>query len=239
MAAQEYYRSASNGCSDLEPAFTITGYSEGAYSGICGALALRELGVEILNLYSGGGPFSPEIGVGWIYELYMPDSAPLDNITAILGRAVGPYYGYAYSNENPFLANTGTDQYMLTEEYRTGDITNNALLWFKSPVPLGAGYIGLAPIDPTQTWNDDLRAIYEMALNASEYEGCNFANNVTDKICEAFRQSDLRDDLGTLASLGAFELFFIPVLFYVPINEKRRYTLSQHIRFVFVLYISR
>jgi hypothetical protein len=201
LATREYIRSESNGCSDLEPVVTVSGYSEGGYAAIAGALALKRIGVSILGLYPGGSPLQPTEQIGFSYETFAPGAPALGVETTFLFKLLIPFFAYSYSFENPLLANTGSGQIVLADEWAQGDLTTNALLWFKSPGQIGYGYLPFVPETVTDMYNPDLTAVYEEARNSGFTDGCtNFTSATTDKLCEAILEGSLMDELGTLVN---------------------------------------
>lgn len=65
LATQKFIESSSRGCTNLDNVATVSGYSEGGYAAVVGALALQQLGVRILSLHPGGGPYNVDIEVGF------------------------------------------------------------------------------------------------------------------------------------------------------------------------------
>ena len=65
LAAQQYISNVTNGCTMLDNVATVTGFSEGGYSCIPGALAMEQNGVKILSLHPGGGPLEPNLEAGF------------------------------------------------------------------------------------------------------------------------------------------------------------------------------
>ena len=66
LATRSYLTKASAGCSYLDGVSTLTGFSEGGYSSIVGALTLEALGVRILSVQSGGGPLNLDLNTGYL-----------------------------------------------------------------------------------------------------------------------------------------------------------------------------
>jgi hypothetical protein len=196
LATNEYIKSETNGCSELEPVATVTGWSEGGYAAVPGALALKQIGVDILGLYTGGAPFSAKKQVNYAYERFAPGAQPPVDLNLLLWKLVLPYFGYSMSVENPLLNNTGSGQYLLADEYMQGDLTTNALLWVSTPAQLGLGYVGFVPDNVTDVWNPNLRAIYDEARIFGVADGCTgYVSDTTDKLCEAILQTDVMDEL--------------------------------------------
>jgi hypothetical protein len=66
LAAQNYIKSVSEGCTMLDNVATVTGYSEGGYAAVLGALALEQNGVRILSAHPGGSPFNLDVETGFV-----------------------------------------------------------------------------------------------------------------------------------------------------------------------------
>jgi hypothetical protein len=196
LATNEYIKSERNGCSELEPVATVTGWSEGGYAAVPGALALQQIGVRILGLYTGGAPFSSTKQIKFAYETFAPGAPPLTQLNLLLWKLIIPIFGFSMSVENPLLPNTGSGQHLLADEHMQGDITTNALLWVATPAQLGLGYVAFVPDNATDVWNPNLRAIYDEARIFNVSDGCTgYVSNTTDKLCEAILQTSVMDEL--------------------------------------------
>jgi hypothetical protein len=64
LAAKRFISNESNGCTELDDVGTVTGYSEGGYSSVVGALALEQNGVDILSVHAGGTPWDLDTHTG-------------------------------------------------------------------------------------------------------------------------------------------------------------------------------
>jgi hypothetical protein len=180
---------------------TVSGYSEGGYAAIPGALALKQIGVSILGLYPGGAPLQPTEQIGFTFATFAPGAPALSDETTLLFKLAVPFTAYSHSFENPLLANTGSGQILLADEWAQGDLTTNALSWFKSPGQIGYGFLRYVPENVTDMLNPDLSAVYEEARNFGFTDGCtNFVSDATDKLCEAILKASLINELGTLVN---------------------------------------
>ena len=56
---------STNGCTVLSPQATLGGYSEGGFAAFAGALALKEIGVNIINVPIGAPPLDLNFNIGW------------------------------------------------------------------------------------------------------------------------------------------------------------------------------
>jgi hypothetical protein len=65
IAAKRYISNSSQGCTVLDDVATLSGYSEGGYASVVGAMALEQIGVQILSLRPGGAPYEPDIQAGF------------------------------------------------------------------------------------------------------------------------------------------------------------------------------
>ena len=197
LATREYIRTATSGCNDLAPIVSVGGYSEGGYSTIPGALGLQSMGIEITGAYPGGAVFQPGIQTAFFMDLLAPGATTDPELLGFVGT-LGTWYAYSLSNEFPFFANTGSDQYLLSDLYRTGDdITTNALLWYKSPAQLGWGVLSLLPYDDLlSTINPDLIALYDQARVMGIDDACaELSSPETDKLCEAINEQSMIPEL--------------------------------------------
>jgi hypothetical protein len=111
-----------------------------------------------------------------------------------------PLLAFAYSSENPGLANSGTEQLLLAPEWRvSGDFDSNIISWLDTPDFLTSEEIGLRvfainPINPTEILNADYLDLVRQARAANVSFACNsefVLENVTDKLCEAINSGSL------------------------------------------------
>jgi hypothetical protein len=108
-----------------------------------------------------------------------------------------PLSAFAFSSENPGLANSGTEQLALAPEWRvTGDFDRDVISWFESPAPLTTEEIGLRmlSINVTDILNADYLDLVRQARAADVSFACDsefVLENVTDKLCEAINGASL------------------------------------------------
>jgi hypothetical protein len=108
-----------------------------------------------------------------------------------------PYSAFAFSSENPGLANSGTDQLALAPEWRVpGDFDSHIISWLESPGNLTGDEIALRmmAINPTDVVNADYLDLVRQARAANVSFACQsefVLENVTDKLCEAIRSVSL------------------------------------------------
>ena len=143
LATKSFVESEFGGCTVLEDVATVTGFSEGGYASVVGALALRDLGVEIKSLRAGGVPFRPETQFAETFQT-IASGTGTEQFNQVVPGFV-PLSAYAFSNDSPLQANAGTDQTMASPDFLSGDIATDLRLWFNTPQPLGIGFVGLLP----------------------------------------------------------------------------------------------
>jgi hypothetical protein len=108
-----------------------------------------------------------------------------------------PFIAYAFSVENPGLANTGTDQQALAPEWRNAtNFDRDIISWFESPGLLTSREVAqrMLPIDVTSVFNADYLALLRQARAAGVSFACDsefVVVNVTDKLCEAVNSVSL------------------------------------------------
>ena len=177
--------------SALADSAAILGYSEGGYAAVALAEGLYNMGVDILKVEAGAGP-------------YRMGSAALLEGQRLVNEGVFPlevreYFalvGAAYSSTYPELANFEEGQDMLASDARDAIvelITNSAS---KAEVQ------ALIPTDdPTSVFSPQLVAFSQNALVDGDSDPCNNADRViqgvNDKICEALQDNDLTELLET------------------------------------------
>lgn len=111
--AQTLVSEWSYGCSALGNAAIVTGYSEGGYSSVVVAEALRRnAGVEIIRVQSGAGPYkvASEAMLG-IAQGIDADKFPIEQ-----GSAIFALLGVSYSSTYPNLANYNSKQLVLAND---------------------------------------------------------------------------------------------------------------------------
>ncbi len=177
--------------SALADSAAILGYSEGGYAAVALAEGLYNMGVDILKVEAGAGPYR------------MGSAALLDGQRlvdeGIFPLEVREYFalvGAAYSSTYPELANFEQGQDLLASDVRDEIvelITNSAS---KDEIQ------ALIPADdPTSVFSPQLVAFTQNALADGDSDPCNNAGRViegvNDKICEALQDNDLTELLET------------------------------------------
>lgn len=201
LATQEFVRTVSNGCTVLEAAASVAGYSEGGTATIPVALALRALDVNVVGAYVGGGVYSPTINLAKAFEIFDEESPELDPTTLFLWKLLLPMFGYSYSIENSFLSHTGSGQIFLSKNYSQGGVETNVYEWFNPSGQLSNvfAFTEFVPDDVADVLNPDLRSIYDEARALGEVDACSgFVSATTDKLCETILDADLIDDMTNL-----------------------------------------
>jgi hypothetical protein len=108
-----------------------------------------------------------------------------------------PFHAFAFSNESPGFANSGTQQLALAPEWRVlDDFDSNIISWLESPGNLTGDEIALRmmAINPTDVVNADYLDLVRQARAANVSFACKsdfVLENVTDKLCEAIRSVSL------------------------------------------------
>jgi hypothetical protein len=108
-----------------------------------------------------------------------------------------PYSAFAFTSENPGLANTGTEQSALAPEWTVpSDFDSNIISWLESPGNLTGDEVTLRmmAINPTDIVNADYLDLVRQARAANVSFACNsefVLENVTDKLCEAINSASL------------------------------------------------
>lgn len=201
LATQEFVRTVSNGCTVLEAAASVSGYSEGGTATIPVALALRQLEVRVVGAYVGGAAYTPTLLFSSVFEKFAEDAPDLESTDLFLWKLFLPMVAYSHSIENSFLENTGSGQILLSQNYSQGGVETNIYDWFDPPAELTVSYAftQFVPDNVVDVMNQDLKAIYDEARAAGVADACsNFVSNTTDKLCETILSADLVDDMTNL-----------------------------------------
>jgi hypothetical protein len=201
LATQEFVRKTSNGCTVLEAAVSVSGYSEGGTATIPVALALRQLNVRVVGAYVGGAVYTPTIQFSHAFGTFADDAPELDPSDLYSWKVFLPMTAYSHSIENSFLENTGSGQILLSQNYSQGEVETNVYDWFNPPGQLTVSYAFtlLVPDNAVDVMNQDLKAIYDEARAVGEVDACSrFASETTDKLCESILSGDLVDHMTNL-----------------------------------------
>ena len=154
LATQSFIMSEFGGCTVLEDVATVTGYSEGGYAGVPGALALKYLGVDVRSLQIGGVPFVPETVITDIVRVITSRSTQ-STCACSTADMLAPLMAYAYSNDFPFRANAGTDQTLASPEFLVAgdDASTDLRQWFSTPQPESSKLFDYIPSNTTELIN--------------------------------------------------------------------------------------
>jgi hypothetical protein len=101
----------STGCTILSSQTSASGYSEGGVAAFVGALALEGLGLEILNVDTGGAPFRPSYQYAYAIDQMDKGTAPFVLKTLF---AMGTTF---FSSKIPDLPNTNMGQNILNDQW--------------------------------------------------------------------------------------------------------------------------
>jgi hypothetical protein len=109
-----------------------------------------------------------------------------------------PFSAFAFSSENPGLANSGTDQLALAPEWRVpSDFDSNIISWLENPGVLTSDEVAsrMMPIDVPDIFNADYLDLVRQAraanVTSSACDSEFVLENVTDKLCEAIKSVSL------------------------------------------------
>jgi hypothetical protein len=198
LATQKYVANSTAGCSELENVATVAGYSEGGYAVLPGSVALQQLGVTIYGAYPGAAPLQPIEQFASVLSDFATGNLTAGQVGTF--KVLTAYSGYAYSNEFPFLANTGVDQRFLADSFLIPGTPENAIDWFAAGATIGLGFVVFVPDIATDIINPDLAAIFDAARADGVTDPCtDYFTNTTDKLCQMLEESSL------IPLLGAFE----------------------------------
>jgi hypothetical protein len=191
-AARRFVAGVGQDCAALVDTATVTGYGEGGYFATVGALALEQSGVTILSCRPGGTPFEIDVQLGFISGLDTP-STPLQLFLS--------FFGYAYSNDFPFMTNSLSGQNALHPSWMDpNNPSTNVVSWFSSLSALtAADLISLLPAEDFQGMlNPAMVAMYEESVFEGSLTACRDGTYVTDAtmiLCEVISGAGLWDTI--------------------------------------------
>jgi hypothetical protein len=175
-AARRFVSRIGQDCATLADIATVTGYGEGGYFAIVGALALERSGVVIISCRPGATPFELDVQLGFATRTTEP-STPLQLFLS--------FFGYGYSNDFTFMDNTESEQKALHPTWMNQSNPDmNVLSWFKSPKSLEATeVISLLPTGNIQgMFNPAMVAMYEESVFEGSFSACRDGIYVTDPV---------------------------------------------------------
>ena len=153
LGTQSMIANMTGGCTELDNAVTVAGYSEGGMAAFPVSQALNRIGVTILSCIAGAPVTDVTLWGKWAVGTYESIVCPHLSLLAgcthsIKTRSLDQadqgmpsisvgvnlaYFGHAYSSTNPDLANTNVGQDLLAEEWMDpSDFSMNAGAWISS-----------------------------------------------------------------------------------------------------------
>lgn len=194
LKAKNEVQVMSNGCTMVQNAATIGGYSEGGSSAVAAALAYQAMGLDIIGVSSGAGPFEFNAQIQFIIDQI--DNNP--NRTIYMNTFV-PLIGAALSSTNPDLPNSNRGQdFLLSEWMVEGNFSRNALAWVSSTQDLISLY-ALVPNNATDIMNTALLQAVRASIATG---GSNFCveGDVSEinLLCDAMQSNSLLDDVAAV-----------------------------------------
>ncbi|KAL3915954.1 MAG: hypothetical protein SGILL_005402, partial [Bacillariaceae sp.] len=186
-AAKRYVAKISIECTHLVDVATLTGYGEGGYFAMVAALALQQNGVEILSVHAGATPFDLDTQLVHSFGALESNNGTTVPTACESFRA---YFGYSYSNEFSFMANTESNQYALSSEWM------NVVDWFNngSDTLSTSEILERIPSDQKQMFNEALTILYDEAKFEGLSSPCRDESLVTEPaslLCSAILDASL------------------------------------------------
>ena len=162
LAAQDYVQQATGGCTQLSSELVVSGYGEGGYAAVVGALALKSIGMFVSQLFVGGAPLNLQVQLAFMFQTLESVSPPADGtLQQYWYQVFLSFMGLGYSNSLPFLANTGTDQAFLDPTYISTVINR-----LKAPNPKSASQLFPAlPQNLLTLINSSLLLLFKVGFN--------------------------------------------------------------------------
>lgn len=191
LKAQSIIRDESNCGTALADATALTGFSEGGYASVVLAEGLNNMGVKVVQVHAGGGPYK----MGSVAILSAIDSEFNGNFP----QEYSYYFallGAAYSSTYVDVANYNQSQDLLNTTYRQSivDMVYNS----KSSGEIRTAVLNAGALNLFD------QALVDFALKriaANDFDPCHSKNQnlpgFNDKLCEAFGESDLTLTLET------------------------------------------
>jgi hypothetical protein len=198
-AAKRYISSRSNGCTVLTDVASTTGYGEGGYFAMLAALALEQNNVDVLSVKSGGTPWELDVQLGYA-------SSQEKESESLELRLMLSYFGYAFSNNFPFMRNANSGQDALAPSWQSSTNFNQSILeWYWAPSPLSADEIAsMLPHNIQEIFNPDIVSLYEEALFEEILDGAcrdgTYVSQSTIVMCQTILDAGLWDILSNEAT---------------------------------------
>jgi hypothetical protein len=190
-ATKRYISQVSFKCTELVNTVTITGYGEGGYFAVIAALAFQKIGFDVLSVRPGGTPFDLDTQLLHAFAKTGNGEGLAPALQLFLA-----FFGYAYSNDFSFMANTNTGQKVLSQAWMDeSDPSKNVVEWFDAPDNLSPGQIlSMIPSDPKSMFEGNLSKLYGEAVFEGLITACRddiLVTDLTSSICDAIIDASL------------------------------------------------
>jgi hypothetical protein len=158
VATQDYIQTVTGGCTELSVTISIHGYGQGGYAAVAAAKSLQAINVDFIPNYVSGAPLDLISQLEFsIQELL--GTKPLSEDTLQRFRVHLAFVGYGYSSDLPFLANTGSGQNLLDDQWLSS--IRDGL---SAPDPMDREtFIQQLPFNPAVMINQDLVSLFEVS----------------------------------------------------------------------------
>ena len=194
---KQFVSGLTGGCTLLEDTVTMSGTSEGGSAVIEGAVALRQLGVEVLQAFSAVGPIDFEQFIVFAFQSF--DDGVVSNRTSpnpqnnVFFYNELPFLAFSYSIQIPGLTNTGSDESLVHPDWNVeGNFSRNILDWYDSPDPISIiEAMMLAPEYAPAVINADFLQLFQdaRANNISSPCTSSLVTNLTDNNCQTLLEN--------------------------------------------------
>jgi hypothetical protein len=118
LAAQDYIQTGTGGCTALSVTLSIYGYGPGGYAAVAAAKSLQAaISVDLLPIYVSGAPLDLISQLAFSIQELSTNTPLLSEKTLQRFRVFLAFLGYGYSSDLPFLANAGSGQHLLDDQW--------------------------------------------------------------------------------------------------------------------------
>ena len=192
LGVQDMIATTSEGCSALDNAATFAGYSEGGFACVAVALAFDALGYDVINVASGAAPFKTVRQLQWSIEQFDAGGA----IDPLLSSALA-FAGNSFSSTNPDLANSGTGQDPLADEWMDpNNYVMNVKAWLADDLTAEELFALIPNPYAPEIFRQSIVSLMQEASAMNSTDPCSSsAVGVTDKLCEALLANDLSQEV--------------------------------------------
>lgn len=191
LMADRIIQTESDCTSALAAATAVLGYSEGGYAAVALAEGLDKMGVDIIKVEAGAGPYRMASAV----ILTTTENTDLGTFPSD-GRHYFALVGAAYSSTYPEVPNFDQGQDMLASQSRSMIVelvtNSSSTAEVQSAIPVD---------DPLSIFSPELLSFVRGAIVDGDSDPCNNADRivegVNDKLCDALKENDLNSVLET------------------------------------------